>query len=74
MAILNTSLTDDEYVRSLHTKRGQSAIIDELCSRIENLLDCDPEASTNDLTCPVCEANLKITRDDSDKFTLEVNE
>lgn len=71
MSILNTNLTDDEYVRSLHDKRALSPIIDELCTRLEQATDNDPADSN--VCCPVCEAPLLIEWDDEGKLELKAN-
>lgn len=66
-------LTDEEFVRSLHDKRAQSPIIDDLCARLEQRIDDAPDDIDNEVCCPVCEAALKIADKDG-KLNLEVSE
>lgn len=60
------SLTNDEFISMISSKRESSPIIDELCRRIENLIEDQEETySTGDRTlaskCPVCEADLRCS-------------
>jgi hypothetical protein len=69
-----SNLTDSEFLGRLEDVRGKSQIIDELVNRLEKL---DVEKNSvdkyrNDVTCPVCEAGLKVDIDHGNfKFDLE---
>lgn len=70
-----TRYTNKELLSLLENKRDNSPIIDELCSRLENIPE-DIETTTDVLAyaeCPVCEAKLKITEDKgNDIYSLTI--
>lgn len=74
MALLTkyTNMTNADLVQHLTDVRHASPVINELCTRLED----KPEEYSGfdfDARCPVCEADLTIAVDYSDKlFTLEI--
>ncbi len=60
-------LTNDELINLLAIRRHLSPIVDELCTRLEAV---PPEPDTNDsvtrVWCPVCEAPLMVTVNETD--------
>ena len=58
-------LEDDEFLRLIESKLGQSPILDELACRLNASYDQDCGCSIEDflapdnvMSCPVCEATL----------------
>lgn len=47
-------MSDEELLMQVETARGFSPVIDELCDRLEAIM----EKEKPQLFCPVCEANL----------------
>lgn len=63
------TLTDDELLREIDDRRKHSPLIDELANRLERI----GGTTGGDVTCPVCDANLKVCVDDEGfEFNLEV--
>lgn len=59
--------TDGELLREIDDRRKHSPLINELAKRLERV----GGISGGDVTCPVCDANLKLGVDDDFEFNLE---
>ena len=56
------ALSDDEFLQAISSVRDKSPIISELCTRLLSHADSGTTNPTeeSELTCPVCEAELKL--------------
>ncbi len=60
--------SDKELLNLIDSKRHQSPLINELCVRLEEYIDLEEHGeleeqviqSSIDITCPICEATLKL--------------
>ncbi len=65
------TLSLDELLRHVQDKRGSSPIVEELCTRLEQLDSQVVDAYHEHVDCPVCETTLKILEDNG-SFKLTV--
>lgn len=68
-----SNLTNKELLSALHLKRINSPVIEELCSRLEKIPDDKFDYTTDILgyvSCPVCEAQLKLKEETEALYTL----
>jgi len=69
-----SNYTEAELLSLVDEKRSQSALIDELCTRLEKLNGTHVSADADHrVECPVCEAALSVDYDESNNlFEVEV--
>ncbi|OHD22914.1 MAG: hypothetical protein A2Y38_19810 [Spirochaetes bacterium GWB1_59_5] len=68
-----SNLTDDEFLGQVDDARSKSPIIDELATRLEKAnRQRVPEDSDTRVDCPVCEASLVVSYDETtNRFKAE---
>lgn len=68
------SLTDKELLDKMHSSRGHSEVIEELCQRLEAFMLHEEKQDENlreKAECPICEASLFVKQDD-ESYRLEI--
>ena len=67
-----SNLTDAELLNHIDSIRHYSPIIAELCKRLD-ALNVEPSPLHDRVTCPVCQAELRVDSDDgNEKYELAI--
>lgn len=67
------NMTDQELLNSIESANLKSPIIKELYDRLSKGVMLDPPIDKEEVECPVCMANIKVSFDhEANQFNLEV--